>query len=199
MLEQVPEDIRQLYHVFDWRHAAAILASDFPDEFSDICEALRSFRFTEAMVRKAGGNESGIPKTMSAILRPRQWKDAKLKARLLIDETEVSQDTHKIDYVKGQVAFDLEWNSKDQTFDRDLYAFRAFWEYGRISVGILLTRGQEMVPYLRALGKEVLDKYGGEGGSTTHWNKLMPRLQAGRGGGCPVLVLGITPRLVTQA
>ncbi len=28
-------------------------------------------------------------------------------------------DGHKIDYVKGRVAFDLEWNSKDQTFDRD--------------------------------------------------------------------------------
>src|SRR3546814_4372321 len=27
-------------------------------------------------------------------------------------------DGHKIDYVKGKVAFDLEWNSKDQTFDR---------------------------------------------------------------------------------
>src|SRR3546814_8113787 len=35
-------------------------------------------------------------------------------------------DGHKIDYVKGKVAFDLEWNSKDQTFDRDLYAMNAF-------------------------------------------------------------------------
>jgi hypothetical protein len=37
-------------------------------------------------------------------------------------------DGHKVDYVKNRVAFDLEWNSKDQTFDRDLYAFRAFHE-----------------------------------------------------------------------
>jgi hypothetical protein len=27
-------------------------------------------------------------------------------------------DGHKVDYVKNRVAFDLEWNSKDQTFDR---------------------------------------------------------------------------------
>lgn len=30
-------------------------------------------------------------------------------------------DGHNIDFVKGKVAFDLEWNSKDQTFDRDLW------------------------------------------------------------------------------
>ena len=195
MLEQIPEDIRKLYQVSDWRHAAAILASDFKSEFAEICDALRKFRFTEAMIRKAGGNESEIPKAFSAILRPQGWKEAKLNARLMIDDTQVNQDTHKIDYIKGPVAFDLEWNSKDQTFDRDLYALRTFWEYHRISVGILVTRGQVMVPYLKALGKEVFAKYGGDGGSTTHWNKLMPRLQAGRGGGCPILVLGITPAL----
>ncbi|MDR2880746.1 MAG: hypothetical protein LBV29_02440 [Azoarcus sp.] len=41
---------------------------------------------------------------------------------------------------KGRVAFDLEWNSKDQTFDRDLYALRAFHECGLISAGIMVTR-----------------------------------------------------------
>lgn len=29
-----------------------------------------------------------------------------------------------------KIAFDVEWNSKDQTFDRDLYAFRSFSECG---------------------------------------------------------------------
>ena len=47
-------------------------------------------------------------------------------------------DGHKIDYVKEKVAFDLEWNSKDQTFDRDLYAFNAFFLSGAIDAGILL-------------------------------------------------------------
>lgn len=40
------------------------------------------------------------------------------------DKIEDFMDGHKVDYVKNRVAFDLEWNSKDQTFDRDLYAFR---------------------------------------------------------------------------
>lgn len=199
-----PKDVLKLYTVFDYRHAAAILATEFKSEFEEICRALRTFRFTDEQVKAAGGNESAIPKTFSSILRPMKWKEGRLNARLMVDEEVVSQDSHKIDYVKNRIAFDLEWNSKDQTFDRDLAAFRAFFDYGRISVGILVTRDSSLVPYFRSLGKvidkdgkerEVIAKYGAEGGSTTHINKLLPRLRAGRSGGCPVLVFGITPAL----
>jgi len=108
-----------------------------------------------------------------------------------VDENTVSSDTHKVDYVKGEVAFDLEWNAKDQTFDRDLYAFRAFFEYRRISVAILITRDEALNDIFKAEG--LYQKYGA---STTHINKLIPRLQAGRSGGCPVLVFGITPKQI---
>jgi hypothetical protein len=33
------------------------------------------------------------------------------------------------------------------------------------------------------------------GSSTTHMGKLLPRLEGGSGGGCPVLVFGITKKL----
>ena len=100
-------------------------------------------------------------------------------------------DGHKIDFVKNRVAFDLEWNSKDQTFDRDLYAFRAFHEAGIISAAVLLTRSADLNEVFKKLG--VMPKYGA---STTWMGKLLYRLKAGRNGGCPVLVLGITPKLI---
>jgi len=138
-------------------------------------------------------------------LRPKHWEDKKLTASLVVNETEVvSSDTHKIDYLKNGVAFDLEWNSKDQTFDRDLYAFRTFFEYKKISVGILVTRSNDLDPYFESLGKyndmngierKYKEKYGA---STTHWGKLIPRLEAGRSGGCPVLAFGITQKLLSQ-
>jgi hypothetical protein len=73
---------------------------------------------------KAGGNESEIPKALSRQLRPLGWKEQKLDIELKAEGQTRTTDTHKIDYVKGKVAFDLEWNRNDQTFDRDLYAFR---------------------------------------------------------------------------
>ncbi|MFN4114799.1 MAG: BglII/BstYI family type II restriction endonuclease, partial [Sphingomonadaceae bacterium] len=117
------------------------------------------------------------------------------------------RDGHRIDFLNGRVALDLEWNSKDQTYDRDLYAFSAFYDAGAIDVGVLLTRGVSIdTNFLRGLGK-VLTKDGQEGsadvykkfGASTTWmGKLLYRLGAGRNGGCPVLAIGITPDCVAD-
>ncbi len=121
---------------------------------------------------------------------------------MVVDGNEISHDTHKVDYIKGRVAFDLEWNSKDQTFDRDLYAFRTFFDYDRVSVGILVTRSNELDPWIVSLGKysdqngKIRQYKSKFGASTTHMNKLLPRLDAGRNGGCPILVFGITTNLL---
>jgi|SRR5208283_232448 len=200
----IPAEISELYEVNDYKHAAAILANEFPREFKEICDALLKFKLTMADVKEAGGNESKIPKKFSKILRELGWEEKSLTAKVIVDDSEVSHNSHKVDYIKNRVAFDLEWNSKDQTFDRDLYAFRAFFEYDKISVAVLVTRSNELDPWFHSLG-EYVDKYGSKrkysakyGASTTHMGKLIPRLNAGRSGGCPVLVFGITTKLLKQ-
>jgi len=199
----LPPEIRNLYEFYDYRHAIAILATEFPGLFDELCSVLQNFRLTNDMIRKPGGSESDIPKAFSKILRPLNWIEGELTAKVIIDETVlVRSETHKIDYIKDRVAFDLEWNSKDQTFDRDLYSFRAFFEYNKISVGVLVTRSTSLQDYFKTLGsytdmhgvvRPIAGKYGA---STTHMNKLIPRLEAGRSGGCPVLALGITTNLI---
>jgi hypothetical protein len=200
--DYIPEDIQELYEVHDFKHAAAILALEFPQEFKEVCEALRKFRFGMNDILEAGGSESHIPKLFSEILRPMGWNEKKLSAELKVYEVRgktselkstINHGSHMVDYLKGRVAFDLEWNSKDQTFDRDLYAFRAFFEYNAISVGVLVTRSNLLDPLFRKFG--IMTKYGA---STTHMGKLLPRLEAGRNGGCPILVFGITTKLLTD-
>lgn len=189
----LPSDILEKYEIHDFKHAAAILHSEFPQELSEICDALREFTIPKIHLTEKGGSESQIPKSISKLLRPKGWLEGKLQSKMMVDEEVINYDTHKIDYLKGRVALDLEWNSKDQTFDRDLYAFRAFWDFNRISVGILITRSSALNLLFRELN--VLQKYGA---STTHLNKLLPRLVAGRNGGCPVLVFGITNAIITE-
>jgi len=200
--DYIPAEIAELYEIHDYKHAAAILANEFPTEAREVFKALLKFRFTEEEVKKPGGNETDFPKKFSKILRPMGWVEDTLKAKVIVDGKEISQDTHKVDYLKGRIAFDLEWNSKDQTFDRDLYAFSSFFNYDRISVGVLVTRSNDLDPFFASLGeykgaggkiKQYKAKYGA---STTHMGKLLPRLDAGRNGGCPVLVFGITQRLL---
>ncbi|WP_371129699.1 BglII/BstYI family type II restriction endonuclease [Methylococcus capsulatus] len=106
----------------------------------------------------------------------------------------------------------MEWNSKDQTFDRDLHAFRAFHECDSIDAAVLLTRSASLNTVFEKLGPE-LDRDGNPrldgkgrprlieskyGASTTWMGKLPYRLNAGRHGGCPVLAVGITPELMTD-
>lgn len=232
---KIPDDLRAKYEVYSYRSAATILAESHPEEFAELCEALRKFMITKTIIRTAGGNESDVPKLLSASLRPKGWFETIIRGDLLVElisrvqigtdkngkpKTEARKrlirrekylDGHKVDYVKGRVAFDLEWNSKDQTFDRDLYAFSAFAQTGVIDVGVLVTRGgPEMTEFIKSLGQSLTKSGQPEftksgtprmvgakyGASTTWMGKLLYRLNAGRNGACPVLVFGITPRCV---
>ncbi len=203
--DYIPEDIQGLYEIRDYHHAAAILANEFKSEFENICETLREFRITTQDIIDPGGNESRIPKKVSEFLKSRKWTEQQLQAEMVIDQKSVRTDTHKIDHVKGRVAFDVEWNSKDQTFDRDLYAFRTFFEFNRISVGVILTRSNDLDVVFEKLGTFTDPKDGKEkpvkakyGASTTHVGQLWRRLDAGREGGCPVLVFGMTPAVISD-
>ena len=97
-----------------------------------------------------------------------------------------------IDFVKRKVAFDLEWNSKDQTFDRDLLAMRTYFDCGLIEVGIIVTRSKELNDIFKEItddkGRPLISKYGA---STTWLGKLEYRLRSRRNGGCPILAIGI--------
>ncbi len=203
--DYLPAEILERYEVHNYRHAAEVLATGCRNEFAELIEALGKFRLTTADIVAKGGNESQIPKHVASLFRPMRWFETRIRGDLVVTiETHLEEgleksetrlddfmDGHKIDFVKNRVAFDLEWNSKDQTFDRDLYAFRAFHEAGIISAAVLLTRSADLNEVFKKLG--VMPKYGA---STTWMGKLLYRLKAGRNGGCPVLVLGITPKLI---
>ena len=196
----LPKSIIDKYEIYDYLHASAILSNEFPEEFKDICKALEDFNFTKADIVAQGGRESNIPKKISSILRPLGWEEKQLEAKIIVDGSEFRSITHKVDYLKGRIAFDLEWNSKDQTYDRDLITFKTFFEYNKISLAILLTRSDNLHTLFKEMGdftdkngktKPIYKKYGA---STTTMKKLLPRMEAGRHGGCPILIFGITEK-----
>ncbi|MEK6749395.1 MAG: BglII/BstYI family type II restriction endonuclease [Pseudomonadota bacterium] len=203
--DYLPTDFLDYYEAHNFRHAAEVLATGCPDEFAELIGALNQFRLTTTDILAKGGNESQIPKRMASLFRPMGWFETRIHGDLVVtiethtDDGTVKTETrlddfmdgHKVDFIKNRVAFDLEWNSKDQTFDRDLYAFRAFHEAGVISAAVLLTRSASLNDVFKSLG--IMAKYGA---STTWMGKLLYRMKAGRNGGCPVLVLGITPKLI---
>ena len=83
--------------------------------------------------------------------------------------------------------------NKDPFFDRDLNNFRLLFELRAISVGIIITRCDELQEIFNELGRGT-----SYGASTTHMGKLLPRIQGGSGGGCPILVIGIKRTLYEE-
>jgi len=202
----LPKALLNKYEIHNFNHAAEILSQAYEQEFAEILSALENFHISVSDLMTGGGNESAIPKKFSGFLRPLGWQEVKISGNLQVnlrkrnpsgpsDQFVIEDfiDGHNIDYVKGKVALDMEWNSKDQTFDRDLYAFRAFYECGVISCGVIVTRSEQLNPVFSRLG--IKQKYGA---STTWMGKLLPRINSGRSGGCPLLVLGILPSAIVD-
>jgi hypothetical protein len=94
------------------------------------------------------------------------------------------------------IAVEMEWNNKDPFFDRDLLNFQALHADGAIAVGCIVTRGPRLQELLSATVKSGESAQAKYGASSTHWNKLIPRVELGGGGQCPLVLIGIEPERI---
>lgn len=205
MDQYIRTELFDKYIFQNYGHALEILSEAFPAEWNDIQDSLAALKISAKDLTAAGGNKTAIPKKFDDILYPRGWREIRITGDLLVkmfprgksrgrfsyepfNETTIVGyiDGHNIDFIKGKVAFDLEWNSKDQTFDRDLLAMRTYFDCGLIEVGIIITRAEELNDIFADL--DIKSKYGA---STTWLGKLEYRLKSRRNGGCPILAIGI--------
>ena len=196
----------------NYGHALEILNEAFPSEWEDLQNCLAKLSISVDDLKASGGNETAIPKKFDDVLYPLGWREIRITGDLLVklyprkanqrgrfsdvpfDEKVIEGfiDGHNIDFVKSKVAFDLEWNSKYQTFDRNLLAMRTYFDCGLNEVGVIVTRSQALNDIFKTLtdskGRPLMPKYGA---STTWMGKLEYRLKSRRNGGCPILAVGI--------
>jgi hypothetical protein len=187
-LDQIPPKLRNKYRIDERDHAAAILASDFPAELADIVACLDSFRLKKSAILKPGGRLSSISQEIDGFLQhpKRGWKERKFDTKFVVDGVEIPNPTHKIDNYKNRIGVELEWNNKTEFYDRDLNNFRILRNLKVLSVGVIITRLSELQDIFDDLGRG--SSYGA---STTHWDKLIPKVDGGGAGGCPLLLVGI--------
>ena len=222
--EYIAPDLLEKFEFYSYNHALEIITQAFPAEWSEIVDCLRQLRITTDDLRESGGNETKIPKKFDDVLYPRGWREIRISGDLHIkfyprqaeQRGRFSQepfeekvipgyiDGHNIDFLKNRIAFDLEWNSKDQTFDRYLLAMRTYYDCDLVSAGIIITRSAELNDIFKTIydydgktrqWKPILRKYGA---STTWMGKLTYRLDSRRNGGCPILAVGIRKPCITD-
>jgi hypothetical protein len=192
-IELLPTFIRENYEVHEWKHACAILKQDFPNEWNDIIDVLTDFRFHRSWVSVGGGSKSIVSRSIDTQLYERGWKERQFDTQIVVDQKAKKSPTHKVDCYKNNVALEIEWNNKDPFFDRDLNNFRLLFDLRVVSVGIIVTRCDDLQQIFVSLGRG--KSYGN---STTHMSKLLPRIEGGGGAGCPLLVFGIKRTLFVE-
>jgi hypothetical protein len=189
-VKKLPKFVLENYEVKEWRHASAILENDFPQEYQDLMEVLTILRVRKSWITVGGGNKSELAKWLDKELTDKGWVAKNFDTKISVDGNILESPTHEVDCFKNQIALELEWNNKDPFYDRDLNNFRLLFDLRAISVGIILTRCDELQEIFNDLGRG--SSYGN---STTHMGKLLPRILGGGGAGCPLLVFGIKKSL----
>lgn len=192
-LNQIPQVLRDHYEISEWRHAVAILAADFPAEWADIISVLSRFRLFRSEINTPGGSKSRVATRIDSALANLGWLEQEFETKIVVDDAVLESPTHKVDCFKNGVGLEIEWNNKDPFYDRDLNNFRLLFDLRTVHVGVIVTRSDELQSIFDSLGRG--SSYGA---STTHMSKLRPRLEGGSGGGCPILVFGITTRLYVE-
>lgn len=195
------------YHVRVTRYADLILRDAFPQRFEDLVGAMEDYNIAAQELIDGGGNRAGHTARFDGLLEARGWGKRNISIEKLVDGKPIHRTRgHEIDmFGSGPggdddpypgVAVEMEWNNKDPFYDRDLLNFQALHREGALGVGVVVTRGPELQriigPTIRGTAASV--KFGQ---STTHWNKLEPRVNLGGGGECPLILIGIEPARIT--
>jgi hypothetical protein len=185
-LNLIPARLRKRFRFEERHHAISILAVDFEEEFHDLLLCLEAFHLKKSEILTPGGGRSPIPKAIDGFLVKRRWAEKRFDIKITVDENPIPIPTHKIDNFKNRIGVEVEWNNKTEFYDRDLNNFRLLWEMRVLSVGVIITRLSELQVLFDELGKG--ESYGN---STTHWDKLIPKVESGGAGGCPLLLIGM--------
>lgn len=178
---------------YDWRNAKVILENAYPQEWGEIVETLSAFRLLHSDIIAPGkGNKSAIAGAIDSRFYALGWEERQFLTAIKVDNAESETPTHGIDCFKAKIAIELEWNNKDPFYDRDLNNFRLLYELRVADVGVLITRATSLQRWLKQNHKIFGKAKETYGVSTTHFDKLEPRILGGGAGGCPIFVFAMT-------
>lgn len=187
------------------RYADVILANAFPNLFQQLLSSLTRFRIDFAgEIVTGGGGRAKHTARFDASLYEQGWRKHNVRIEKRIDDRPIFRTpTHEIDVFRlgddndyPGVAVEMEWNNKDPFYHRDLNNFAGLHGEGVIAVGVIVTRGPRLQDRLEACAAAGHYKKSKYGKTTTHWDKLVPTVNLGGGGQCPLLLIGIEPERV---
>lgn len=201
-----PATVHARYDFAETRNAARILQATNPEQFEDLVAVMDAFTLDPLLDLPAGGNESRTASRLNHAFRGRGWAEASYRVTVsselvlrvagtpVVQAEEGDAAGYNVDNVKGRVALDVEWHAKDGNLDRDIAAYRSFYDAGIIDCAVMVTMTRESLREW-ALGIDPETKKFMTS-TTTNLTKVRPKLERGDGGGCPILIASICQRTI---
>lgn len=152
---------RRGWNIKDINHGIPIASTSFEEEMQFIENTLLNFSLkTEDHFIKRGGGEADQTRFLSLKFEEMKWLETTVEVRNQILFSQRfgtvfnNSITHKIDHIgfnekDEKFALEIEWNNKDEFFDRDLANFQNLWNLKAIEFGIIITRGENMEDAIR--------------------------------------------------
>ncbi len=143
-------------------HASSILAGDFAGVSRELADILETALVPVEEIIAGGGGEAKGTQRLRRALSGAGWPKAifKVQRTIAMGESESALEmvdlqepqSHIVDHVKTvsvdgkdfRIALEIEWNTKDTFFDRDLENFKRLHADGAISLGIIVTRSEAL-------------------------------------------------------
>ena len=82
--QYIDADLLSRFEFHNYGHALEILHDAFPKEWTELQDCLRRLKLSVADIRKAGGNESPIPKKFDDVLYPYGWREIRISGDLIV-------------------------------------------------------------------------------------------------------------------
>jgi Restriction endonuclease BglII len=211
----LPSVARDHWVFMETNSASAIIKAVCPSEWSDIVDVLSTYRLDPPSWLRAGGNRGDIAEQIDAEFYKRGWRETRLDLSthgLLFSKDgskvgelpPIYQEGYLVDNFKNRIVLDVEWNAKDGNLDRDLAAYRSWFDAGVITAGVIITKDrlsllnlarriwsdyQKTLPEADRVKKLPIDL---TTSTVTAFDKAQMRVRRGVMGSCPVLIVAAT-------
>jgi hypothetical protein len=209
----LPKKARKRWTFLESNSAAAVIQAVCPQEWRDIVSVLSTYELNAKCLLTPGGNRGIIAEQIDAEFVKRGWREARLdletkgilfgKDKIKITELPpIYQEGYLVDNFKNRIVLDVEWNAKDGNLDRDLAAYRSWYDAGVISAGVIITKDRIPIRDLtRKLWADHLKTLPPKQqkqripvdlstSTVTSFDKAEIRVRRGVMGSCPILIIG---------
>lgn len=211
----LPEAARQRWLFLESNSAAAVIQAVCPVEWNDIVHVLTTYALNGVSLLTRGGSRGPIAEAIDNAFAKRGWREARLdletkgllfgKDGKKIEELPpIYQKGYLVDNFKNRIVLDVEWNAKDGNLDRDLAAYRSWYDAGIISAAVIITKDRLALRdlnrklwsnYLLTLPEEERDQdqpVDFKTSTVTSFDTAEMRVRRGVMGSCPMLIVGAT-------